>query len=90
MTSKKKEEPSTPPAGAQLTYPEGSPHARCEICRQPRKPLFQTTPETHRIEQSGKPVAARVCLRCWSRLHIDADDVCPHCGKRLDEEPTLW
>ncbi|MFE2704552.1 hypothetical protein [Streptomyces mirabilis] len=90
MTSKKKEESSTPPSGTRFTFPNGSPHARCEICRQPRNTLFQTTPETHpNIEQSGKPVAARVCLRCWSGLHIDADDVCPHCGKDTTEEP-LW
>ncbi|MEU3520181.1 hypothetical protein ABZ770_33770 [Streptomyces sp. NPDC006654] len=89
MTSTTTKQTPTPPSGARVTYPEGSRHARCETCGLPRNPLFQTTPDTHRIEQSGKPVPARVCLRCWSKHHIDADDVCPHCGKDITEEP-LW
>lgn len=92
MTSKKRKEekPPAPPSGTRIDYPEGSRYARCEICRQPRNPLFQTTLETHPgIEQSGKPVPARVCLRCWSRLHVDAEDECPHCGKDITEGP-LW
>jgi hypothetical protein len=90
MTSTKtKPQEEVPPAGTRFDYPPSSPYARCEVCRQPSTPLFQTTPDTHRIEQSGGLVPARVYARCWSKYHVDADDVCPHCGKDTTEEP-LW
>ncbi|QXE35891.1 hypothetical protein KQY30_18115 [Streptomyces sp. GMY02] len=88
--TRKKNVPVPHPSGTRFDYPPGDRHARCETCYQPRTPLFQTTPDTHPgIEQFGEPVPARVCLRCWSKHHTGAEDVCPHCGKDVTEEP-LW
>lgn len=43
---------------------------RCEICKHGTERLFPTTPATHNIVGSdGKPVNAKVCVRCWSGLH---------------------
>lgn len=82
---------TVPPSGTRWDFPANSRHARCDVCRQPRTPLWQTTPETHSyVDESGEPVPARVCARCWSKNHNDAppDDPCPHCGK-APEDP-LW
>lgn len=47
---------------------------RCEVCKHGTERLFPTTPATHNIVGSnGEPVDARVCVRCWSRLHVDSD-----------------
>ncbi|MBZ6477515.1 hypothetical protein [Streptomyces griseocarneus] len=70
-----------------MTPPEGC----CWLCAR-RRPLFLATEETHDLEDR-----AWLCVRCWSRFHLDALDVCFHCGSRLvcdgpiaGEDDLLW
>ncbi|MFC5909502.1 hypothetical protein [Streptacidiphilus monticola] len=89
MTSRnpKKTPAPVPPSGTPLKSADGR-EMDCELCGQPRPVLFQTTPDTHEIEQAGEIVPARVCLRCWSKHHREALVICPHCGNEVED--ALW
>lgn len=50
---------------------------RCEVCSHGTEKLFATSKATHDIRDqhdSTKRVYPNLCVRCWSRLHIDSEE----------------
>lgn len=50
---------------------------RCEVCSHGTERLFPTTEATHNIvstHDESERIFPKVCVRCWSRLHVDTED----------------
>lgn len=49
---------------------------RCSVCKHGTEKLFATTEATHNIvdDDDEKKIFPPLCVRCWSRLHVDSDE----------------
>lgn len=48
---------------------------RCGVCRHGTEKLFRTSLDTHDIVGSnGDRCTSDLCVRCWSRLHVDNEE----------------